>query len=58
MDENKFTVKDVSAVEKSKVEIEEQLLKEHEEKTQTETPETTVETVEATTEKPTEQMKR
>ncbi len=55
MDENKFTVKDVSAVEKSKVEIEEQLLKEHEEKTQTETPETTVETVEATTEKPTEQ---
>tara|TARA_R100000149_G_C5873807_1_gene137549 strand:+ start:569 stop:1699 length:1131 start_codon:yes stop_codon:yes gene_type:complete len=55
MDENKFTVKDVSAVEKSKVEIEEQLLKEHEEKTQTETPEPTVETVEATAEKPTEQ---
>ena len=32
MDENKFTVKDVSGVEKSKVEVEEQLLKEHEEK--------------------------
>ena len=55
MDENKFTVKDVSGVEKSKVEIEEQLLKEHEEKTQTETPEPTVETVDTTTEKPIEQ---
>lgn len=32
MEENKFTVKDVSGVEKSKVEIEEKLLKEHEEK--------------------------
>jgi hypothetical protein len=32
MEENKFTVKDVSGAEKSKVEIEEKLLKEHEEK--------------------------
>ena len=32
MEENKFVVKDVSGVEKSKVEVEEQLLKEHEEK--------------------------
>ena len=32
MEENKFTVKDVSGVEKSKVEVEEKLLKEHEEK--------------------------
>ena len=32
MEENKFVVKDVSGVEKSKVEIEEKLLKEHEEK--------------------------
>ena len=32
MEENKFTVKDVSGAEKSKVEVEEQLLKEHEEK--------------------------
>lgn len=32
MEENKFTVKDVSGVEKSKVEIEEKLLKDHEEK--------------------------
>ena len=32
MEENKFTVKDVSGVEKSKVEVEETLLKEHEEK--------------------------
>lgn len=32
MEENKFVVKDVSGVEKSKVEVEEKLLKEHEEK--------------------------
>ena len=32
MEENKFTVKEVTGVEKSKVEIEEQLLQEHEEK--------------------------
>lgn len=34
MEENKFVVKDVSGVEKSKVEVEEKLLKEHEEKLQ------------------------
>jgi len=34
MEENKFTVKDVSGAEKSKVEVEEKLLKEHEEKFQ------------------------
>ena len=32
MDEQKIIVKDVTGVEKSKVEIEEKLLKEHEEK--------------------------
>ena len=32
MEENKFIVKDVTGVEKSKVEIEEQLLKKHEDK--------------------------
>ena len=50
MDENKFTVKDVSGVEKSKVEVEEQLLKEHEEKFETPKDDTNVERVDASTE--------
>jgi len=49
MDQNKFTVKDVSGVEKSKVEVEEKLLKEHEEKTQTPTNDTNVERVDTST---------
>jgi len=47
MEENKFTVKDVSGVEKSKVEVEEKLLKEHEEKFEsTENTDSTVEKLE------------
>ena len=49
MDQNKFTVKDVSGVEKSKVEVEEKLLKEHEEKTQTPTNDTNVERLDTST---------
>ena len=49
MDENKFTVKDVSGVEKSKVEVEEQLLKEHEEKFETPKDDTNVERVDTST---------
>ena len=45
MEENKFTVKDVSGVEKSKVEVEEKLLKEHEEKFETSNSDTNVERV-------------
>jgi hypothetical protein len=47
MEENKFTVKDVSGVEKSKVEVEEKLLKEHEEKFETSNSDTNVERVDA-----------
>lgn len=49
MDQNKFTVKDVSGVEKSKAEVEEKLLKEHEEKNETSTNDTNVERVDAST---------
>ena len=50
MEENKFIVKDVSGVEKSKVEIEEQLLKEHEEKFETSKSDTNVERVDTSNE--------
>jgi len=50
MEENKFVVKDVSGVEKSKVEIEEQLLKEHEEGQNVTESDTNVERVEASVE--------
>ena len=50
MEENKFTVKDVSGVEKSKAEVEENLLKEHEEKFETSESNTNVERVDASTE--------
>tara|TARA_R100000329_G_scaffold150578_1_gene143865 strand:+ start:3836 stop:4996 length:1161 start_codon:yes stop_codon:yes gene_type:complete len=50
MEENKFTVKDVSGVEKSKAEVEETLLKEHEEKFETSESDTNVERVDASTE--------
>lgn len=50
MEENKFTVKDVSGAEKSKVEIEEKLLKEHEEKFEATESNPNVERVDASTE--------
>jgi len=50
MEENKFTVKDISGVEKSKVEIEEKLLKEHEEKFEASESKPNVERVDASTE--------
>ena len=51
MEEEKFTVKDVSGVEKSKVEVEEKLLKEHEEKFESPTDDSKiVEKVELSTE--------
>jgi len=50
MEENKFVVKDVSGVEKSKVEIEEKLLKEHEESQNVTESDTNVERVDASTE--------
>jgi len=50
MEENKFVVKDVSGVEKSKVEIEEQLLKEHEESQNVTESDTNVERVDASAE--------
>ena len=47
MDENKFTVKEVTGVEKSKVEVEEELLQKHEEKFEgSDSEETTTEKVE------------
>mgnify|MGYP003142623802 CR=1 FL=1 len=49
MDQNKFTVKDVSGVEKSKAEVEEKLLKEHEEKIETPKDDTNVERVDTRT---------
>ena len=49
MDQNKFTVKDVSGVEKSKVEVEEKLLKEHEEKNENSTNDTNVERLDTST---------
>jgi len=50
MEENKFIVKDVSGVEKSKVEVEEQLLKEHEEKFETTEGDSNVERVDTSNE--------
>ena len=50
MEENKFTVKDVSGVEKSKVEVEEKLLKEHEEKFETTESDSNVERVDTSNE--------
>ena len=50
MDENKFTVKEVTGVEKSKVEVEEELLQKHEEKFEdSNSEETTIEKVEVET---------
>ena len=50
MDENKFTVKEVTGVEKSKVEVEEELLQKHEEKFEdSNSEETTTEKVEVET---------
>ena len=50
MDENKFTVKEVTGVEKSKVEVEEELLQKHEDKFEdSDSEETTTEKVEVET---------